>query len=89
MYISYSFLTSVLDGGEWSAALRRGEDPRYPLYRRLGEPHRRSAHRGRNKANSHSLIELFLALTEPRVQHHRNKDPETMALTALPHIILL
>jgi hypothetical protein len=37
-YSSYSFLTSALDGGEWSAsrpghALSRGKDPRYPLYR--------------------------------------------------------
>jgi hypothetical protein len=39
-YSSYSFLTSALDGGEWSAsrpgrALPHGKDPRYPLYTRL------------------------------------------------------
>jgi hypothetical protein len=50
-YSSYSFLTSALDGGEWSAsrpgrALPRGKDPRYPLYRRLGVPQSRSGHRG-------------------------------------------
>jgi hypothetical protein len=50
-YSSYSFSTSVLDVGEWSAsrpsrALRRGKDPRYPLYRRLGGPQSRSRHRG-------------------------------------------
>jgi hypothetical protein len=37
-YSPYSFSTSALDGGEWSAsrpgrALPRGKDPRYPLYR--------------------------------------------------------
>jgi hypothetical protein len=37
MYSSYSFTTSALDGGEWSAsrpghALPPGKDPRYPLY---------------------------------------------------------
>jgi hypothetical protein len=37
-YSSYSFFTSALDGGDWSAAcpgraLLRGKDPRYPLYR--------------------------------------------------------
>jgi hypothetical protein len=49
-YSSYSFLTSALDGGEWSAsrsgrALPRGKDPRYPLYRRLDGPQSRSGHR--------------------------------------------
>jgi hypothetical protein len=48
---SYSFLSSALDGGEWSAsrlgrALFPGKDPRYPLYRRLGGPQSRSGHRG-------------------------------------------
>jgi hypothetical protein len=41
-YSSYSFLTSALDGGEWSAAhpdrtLAPGNGPRYPLDR-LGRP---------------------------------------------------
>jgi hypothetical protein len=50
-YSSYSFTTSALDGGEWSASrpgrsLPRGKDPRYPLYRRLGGPQSRSGHRG-------------------------------------------
>jgi hypothetical protein len=42
-YSSYLFLTSALDGGEWSVsrpgrALSRGKDPRYPLYLRLVGP---------------------------------------------------
>jgi hypothetical protein len=50
-YSFYSFLTSALDGGEWSAsrpdrALPRGKDPWYPLYRMLGGPQSRSGHRG-------------------------------------------
>jgi hypothetical protein len=45
MYSSYSFTTSSLDGGEWSAslpgrALPPGKDPWYPFYRRLGGPQR-------------------------------------------------
>jgi hypothetical protein len=53
-YSSYSFLTSALEGGEWSAshapaALHpRGKSPRYPLYRRLGGPQSRSGCRGYN-----------------------------------------
>jgi hypothetical protein len=53
-FSSYSFVTSALDGGEWSASrpgrallsLPPGKDPRYPLYRRLGGPESRSGHRG-------------------------------------------
>jgi hypothetical protein len=42
-YSSYSFTTSALDGGEWSASrlaalYPRGKDSRYPLYRRLDGP---------------------------------------------------
>jgi hypothetical protein len=42
-YSPYSFLTSALDGDEWSAsrpvrALPPGKGPRYPLYSRLGGP---------------------------------------------------
>jgi hypothetical protein len=53
-YNSYSFLTSALDGGEWSASLAfrdlaPGKDPRYLLFRRLGGPHSRSGHRGYRK----------------------------------------
>jgi hypothetical protein len=38
--LSYSFLTSALDGRKWSAscpdrAVPHGKDPRHPLYRRL------------------------------------------------------
>jgi hypothetical protein len=50
-YSSYSFTTSALDGGEWSASrpgrsLPPVKGPRYPLYRRLGGPQSRSGHRG-------------------------------------------
>jgi hypothetical protein len=50
-YSSYSFLTSAMDGGEWSASRRgrdlaQGRDPRYPLYRRLSGPQSRSGHTG-------------------------------------------
>jgi hypothetical protein len=53
-YNSYSFLTSALDGGEWSAsrpgrALPWGKDPRYPLDRRLDGPQSRSGHKGQRK----------------------------------------
>jgi hypothetical protein len=38
--IAPSFLTSALDGDEWAASrpgrFIRGENPRHPLYRRLG-----------------------------------------------------
>jgi hypothetical protein len=51
---SYSFLTSALDRGEWSAsrpagALPRDKDTQYPLYRRMGGPQCRSGHRGYRK----------------------------------------
>jgi hypothetical protein len=49
MCSSYSFSTSALDGvsGQHhapAALYPRGKDPRYPLYRRLGGPQRRSGH---------------------------------------------
>jgi hypothetical protein len=50
-YSSYSFLTSALDGSEWSAslpgrALPPVKDPRYLLYRRLGGPQSWYGHSG-------------------------------------------
>jgi hypothetical protein len=53
-YSSYSFLTSALGGGEWSAsrpgrALPQGKYLWYPLYRRLGGPQSGSVHRGQRK----------------------------------------
>jgi hypothetical protein len=50
-YSSYLFLTSALDGDEWSAshssrALPRGKDSTHPLDRRLGGPQSWSGHRG-------------------------------------------
>jgi hypothetical protein len=54
-YSSYSFLTAALDGDEWSAsrpgrALALGEDPLYPLDRRLGGSQSWSGHEARGKA---------------------------------------
>jgi hypothetical protein len=51
---SYSFLTSAVGRGVWSAsrpgrALPTGKHPRYPLYRRLGVPQSWSGHRGYGK----------------------------------------
>jgi hypothetical protein len=49
-YSSYSFLTSVVNGDEWSVScsgctLSPGKDPLFPLYRRLGGPQSWSGHR--------------------------------------------
>jgi hypothetical protein len=53
-YYSYSFLTSALDRGEWSASrpgrtLLSEKDPRYPLDRRLGGLQIWSGHRSYRK----------------------------------------
>jgi hypothetical protein len=45
--IAPTFLTSVLEGGEWSASApaalyTRGKDSRYPFYGGLGGPQSRS-----------------------------------------------
>jgi hypothetical protein len=53
-YSSYSFSTSALDGGEWSAsrsgrAISPGKGPWYPLERRLGGPQSRTGQRGQRK----------------------------------------
>jgi hypothetical protein len=49
-YSSYSFLTLALDGVSGQchapAALYRGKDSRYTLYRRLGRSQSWSGHRG-------------------------------------------
>jgi hypothetical protein len=47
----YAFLTSALDGGEWSASrpgrfTPQGKSPSYPLDRRLGGPQGRSGRGG-------------------------------------------
>jgi len=48
-----SFLTSVLDGDEWSVSrhgrFNPGEGTRYPLDRRLGGPHSRYGRNGEDK----------------------------------------
>jgi hypothetical protein len=54
----HAFLTSALDGGQWSASrpsrfTPREGAPRYPLDRRLGGPQSRSGHGGEEK-NSQS-----------------------------------
>jgi hypothetical protein len=52
-YSSYSFSTSALDGGEWSASPAaiwpQGKDFRYQFCRRLGGPQSRSGYRGYRK----------------------------------------
>jgi hypothetical protein len=53
-YNSTHSLTSVLDGGEWSASrpgrfTPRGKSPWYPLDRRLGGPQTRSGRSGEEK----------------------------------------
>jgi hypothetical protein len=54
-YSSYSFSTSALHGGVWSASrpgrvlAPRKRPPLYSLYRRLGGPQSRSGHRGLRK----------------------------------------
>jgi hypothetical protein len=48
-YSSFSFFTSALGGGVWSASCPGETTPRYPLYRRLGGPQSRSGHRGYRK----------------------------------------
>jgi hypothetical protein len=45
----YAFLTSALEGGEWSASRLGPLYPRYPLDRRLGGPQSRSGHGGEEK----------------------------------------
>jgi hypothetical protein len=55
-YSSYSFLTLVLVGGEWSVsqpghALAPGKGHRYPVDRRLGGPQNRFGHRGERKSS--------------------------------------
>jgi hypothetical protein len=57
-YSSYSFSTSALDMGEWSAPrpgwdLPLGKDPRYPLDRRLAGPQSWSGHRGKRQNPLH------------------------------------
>jgi hypothetical protein len=55
--IAPSFLTSALDGGEWSASRScrftpQEKSPRYPLDRRLGRPQSRSGCYGEKIFNS-------------------------------------
>jgi hypothetical protein len=52
--IAPPFLTSAVDGGEWSASrpgrfIARGRSPRYPLDRRLGGPQGQSGRCGEEK----------------------------------------
>jgi hypothetical protein len=64
----HSFLTSALDGGQWSTA-RSGsftleKETRYPLNRTLGVPHSRSRRFGGKKRL------LLLPVFEPRIVQH-------------------
>jgi len=50
-YIIHTFLTSAVDGGEWSASrpscfTSKGKSPSYPFGRRLGGPQSRSGRGG-------------------------------------------
>jgi hypothetical protein len=70
----YSFLTSALNGGEWSAsrpsrALPQGKDPRYPLDRRLGGPQSWSGKEARGK--NHLLVS-GIELPSPGRPVHRH-----------------
>jgi hypothetical protein len=70
--VHHTFLTSVLDGGEWSASrpgrftLREGA-PGYPLDRRLGGPQSRSGLGGEEKI-SQTLPGLEPPITQPVVE---------------------
>jgi hypothetical protein len=46
----HAFLTSALDGGEWSVLYPQGKSPWHPLDRRLGGPQSR-AERGNEEKN--------------------------------------
>jgi hypothetical protein len=79
-YSSYSFSTSALGGGEWSAsrpgrALPTGKDPRYTLYRRLGGPQSRSGHRGYRKNPSWSAGVLKNITWAPEVNLYNKFQP--------------
>jgi hypothetical protein len=50
----HAFLTSALDGGEWSVSGPQGKIPWYPLDRKLGGPQSRSGRCGEEK-NSQPL----------------------------------
>jgi hypothetical protein len=65
----HTFLTSALDGGEWSVSrpdrFTKGNNRRYPLDRRLGGP-QSQAGRGGEEKNSQPLpgIEIRFLLIE-------------------------
>jgi hypothetical protein len=63
----HAFLTSALEGGEWSASrpsslTPRERDRQYPLDRRLGGPQSRSGHGGEEK-NPHAVPGLEPPIT--------------------------
>jgi hypothetical protein len=64
MYSSTHFLTSALDGGEWSASrpgrfIPQVKSTWYSLDRRLGGPQSRSGHSGGEEKNSQSSHKIF------------------------------
>jgi hypothetical protein len=63
--IAPSFLTSALDGSEWSASSSSRFTSRYPLDRKLGEPQSRSGRRGVQK----NLLSLSGIEPQPSSQH--------------------
>jgi hypothetical protein len=69
----HAFLTSALNGGEWSAsqpaALSQGESPWYPLDRRLGRPQGPSG-RGSEEKNSWPLPGLEPPIILPIAQRY-------------------
>jgi hypothetical protein len=71
--IALPFLTSEVDGGEWSASHPSRFTPRDPLYRRLGGPHSPSGRWGEEK----NL--LSLPGIEPRLLSHPARSPSPIA----------
>jgi hypothetical protein len=70
----HTFLTSLLDGGEWSASrpgrfTLQGKSPWYQLDRRLGGPQSRSG-RGGEKKHSQPLPGLEPPIIQPVTQHY-------------------
>jgi len=68
---SVAFLTSALDGGEWSA-LPPGKNPCYPLSRRLGGLQSRSG-RGGEEKNSWLLPGIEPPFIQPVAQRYTSE----------------
>jgi hypothetical protein len=85
MYSSYSLLTSVLDGGEWSVsrpgrALAPGKRPPVLLYRRLGGL--------RAGLDTEARVKNHFASAVDRTPIARSSSPYTdTTLTELPRLL--